>query len=229
MPQDSVYYERDELLTRWMFGKGTFAAASVLVLAAGAGGWWWNSRNAAPTMVPVTAASLTFGGPFSLVDHTGRKVSDRDFHGYFTLVFFGFTTCPDVCPTALQSVATVLQLLGNESAKIRPLFVTVDPERDTPATLAGYVTLFDPRIVGLTGTPEQIAQIARAYRIHYRKASDSSAGYLMEHTAVMFLMGPDGKYLTHIPPDMPPRRIAETIRQNMADSRSPSTIAGKPQ
>ncbi|MEK7245477.1 MAG: SCO family protein, partial [Pseudomonadota bacterium] len=151
-------------------------AAGLLVLAAGAGGWWWHARTAAPPPVPVTAASLTFGGPFILVDHTGRNVTDRDYRGYFTLVFFGFTMCPDVCPTTLQNIATVMQLLGDDGANIRPLFVTVDPERDTPATLAGYVTIFDPRIVGLTGTPEQIAQIARAYRIHYRKASDSSAG-----------------------------------------------------
>lgn len=205
------------LLTRRMFGKGTFIAASLLVLAAGAGAWWWNSRTAAPPPAPVTAASLTFGGPFTLVDHTGRNVTDRDYHGYFTLVFFGFTTCPDVCPTTLQGVASVLQLLGDDGVKIRPLFVTVDPERDTPATLAGYVTIFDPRIVGLTGTLEQVAQIARAYRIHYRKASDKNAGYLMEHTAVMFLMAPDGKHLTHIPPDMPPRRIVETIRQHMTE------------
>ena len=212
-----------------MFGKGALIAASLLVLAAGAGGWWWNSRNAAPTPAPVTAASLTFGGPFSLVDHTGRNVTDRDFHGFFTLVFFGFTMCPDICPTTLQSIASVLQLLGDDGARILPLFVTVDPERDTPATLAGYVTLFDPSIVGLTGTPEQVAQIARAYRVHYRKADDSSAGYLMEHTAVMFLMAPDGKYLSHIPPDMPPKRVAETIRQHMADSRSPPSAAEKSQ
>lgn len=212
-----------------MFGKGAFIAASLLVLAAGAGGWWWSSRSAAPTTAPVTAASLTFGGPFSLVDHTGRKVTDRDYLGYFTLVFFGFTTCPDVCPTTLQNVATVLQLLGDDGMKIRPLFVTVDPERDTPATLAGYVAIFDPRIVGLTGTPEQIAQIASAYRIHYRKASDGNTGYLMEHTAVLFLMAPDGKHLAHIPPDMPPRRIVETIRPHLVDSRSPPSTAGRPQ
>ncbi|MCC7017391.1 MAG: SCO family protein [Rhodospirillales bacterium] len=212
-----------------MFGKGIAAAASLLVLAAGAGVWWWNSKTAIPAPTSVTAASLTFGGPFSLVDHTGQKVTDRDYHGSFTFVFFGFTTCPDVCPTTLQNVASVLQLLGDDGAKVRPLFVTVDPERDTPATLAGYVTLFDPRIVGLTGTPEQIAQVARAYRIHYRKASDSGAGYLMEHTAVLFLMAPDGRYLAHIPPDMPPRRMAETIRQHMADSRSPSSTTERPQ
>jgi protein SCO1/2 len=205
------------------------AAASLLVLAAGAGGWWWTSRSAPPVPAPITAAALTFGGPFSLVDHTGRNVTDRDYHGYFTLVFFGFTMCPDVCPTTLQNVASVLQLLGDEGAKIRPLFVTVDPERDTPATLAGYVALFDPRIVGLTGTPEQIAHIARAYRIHYRKANDGSADYLMEHTAVLFLMAPDGRYLAHIPPDMPPKRAVETIHQHMADSRLPSTIVGKSQ
>ena len=192
--QDSVYYERDELLTRWMFGKGAFAAASVLVLAAGAGGWWWNSRNAAPTMVPVTAASLTFGGPFSLVDHTGRKVTDRDFHGYFTLVFFGFTTCPDVCPTALQSVATVLQLLGNESANIRPLFVTVDPERDTPERLAKYTQGFDKSIVGLTGTPEQLRLMQTAFNIVAEKRPDPSGGqhYFMDHTAAIFLVDKEG-------------------------------------
>lgn len=196
------------------------------MLAAGTLAWWWDKRTARQSPAPITAASLTFGGPFSLVDHTGRKVTDRDYHGQFTLVFFGFTMCPDVCPTTLQSVASVLQILGDDGAKVRPLFITVDPERDTPATLAGYVTLFDPRIVGLTGTREQVSQVARAYRIHYRKADDKNVGYLMEHTAVMFLMGPNGKYLAHIPPDMPPKRIAETVRQHMAAPQSPATTAG---
>lgn len=210
---------------RGLIGKNALIAIGLLLLAASTLSWWWEKRSAGQIPAPITAASLTFGGPFTLIDHTGRNVTEQDYRGYFTLVFFGFTLCPDVCPTTLQSVTSVLQILGDEGAKVRPLFITVDPERDTPATMASYVTLFDPRIIGLTGTKDQIAQVAHAYRIHYRKADDKNAGYLMEHTAVMFLMGPDGKYLAHIPPDMPPKRAAETIRQHMANPQSP--VAGK--
>src|SRR5918996_3071934 len=106
-----------------------------------------------------TTAEVQIGGPFALVDHTGHTVTDADYRGKLMLVFFGFTHCPDVCPTTLQEIASALDVLGDEAGRVQPLFITVDPERDTPEVMAGYVDLFHPGIVGLTGTPEQVASV----------------------------------------------------------------------
>ena len=133
------------------------------------------------------------GGPFALVDHTGRPVTDATWRGRWMLVYFGYTYCPDVCPTELQTIAAALDALGKQAAQVAPIFITIDPERDTPGHLAEYVKLFDDRLVGLTGTPEQIAAVARAYRVYYAKVTpNDSAGYLMDHSSFLYLMGPDG-------------------------------------
>lgn len=139
------------------------------------------------------------GGPFQLVDHNGKRVSDTDFRGRYMLVFFGFTFCPDVCPTALQVSSTALDKLGDKARRVVPIFISVDPERDTPEQLKSYVSSFHPSLIGLTGTLEEITAVARAYRVYYRKVKDekSSAGYTMDHTSIVYLMGPDGKFITH--------------------------------
>ncbi len=139
------------------------------------------------------------GGPFSLIDHTGKAVSDKDFRGRFMLVYFGFTYCPDVCPTGLQVMAAALDKLGAKADRIAPLLVSIDPERDTPAQLADYVKAFHPRLVGLTGTPEQIADVARVYRVYFKKVKDekSTAGYTVDHTSVIYLMDPKGEFVAH--------------------------------
>jgi protein SCO1/2 len=141
------------------------------------------------------------GGPFQLTDHTGKRVTDRDFRGRYMLVFFGFTFCPDVCPSALQVMSAALDKLGPKADRFVPLFITVDPERDTPAQLAMYVQSFHPRLVGLTGTPAEIEAVTKAYRVYARKASDpkSSAGYTIDHSSIIYVMGPDGAYRTHFP------------------------------
>lgn len=146
-----------------------------------------------------SAGKALVGGPFSLVDHTGRSVTDKDFRGRYMLVYFGFTYCPDVCPSALQVIAAALQKLGPKADRIVPLFITVDPERDTPAQLADYVKSFDPRLVGLTGTPREIDAAAKAYRVYYKKVQDdkSTAGYTFDHTSMIYLMDPNGIYVTH--------------------------------
>lgn len=141
----------------------------------------------------------TVGGPFTLTDHRGKRVSDADFRGRYMLVFFGFTFCPDVCPTALQVSAAALDKLGPKAERVAPVFISVDPERDTPEAMARYVESFHPRLVGLTGSAEEIAAVAKSYRVYYRKAKDdkSAAGYTMDHSSIVYLMGPDGKFITH--------------------------------
>jgi cytochrome oxidase Cu insertion factor (SCO1/SenC/PrrC family) len=139
------------------------------------------------------------GGPFTLTDHTGKRVTDQDFRGRTMLVYFGFTFCPDVCPSGLQVIAAALDMLGPKADAIAPLFITVDPERDTPQQLAQYVKSFHPRLIGLTGSPEEIAAVTKAYRVYVKKVEDpkSTAGYTIDHSAILYVMGPDGAFETH--------------------------------
>ena len=139
------------------------------------------------------------GGRFTLTDHTGKRVSDRDFRGKHMLIFFGFTNCPEICPTALQVAAAALDKLGPKADRIVPIFITVDPERDTPQRMAEYVASFSPRLIGLTGTPEEIETVEKAYRVYARKVPDatSAAGYSMDHSVITYVMGPDGAYKAH--------------------------------
>jgi protein SCO1/2 len=153
------------------------------------------------------------GGPFTLTDHTGRRVTDQDFRGRTLIVVFGFTFCPDVCPTELQLISAALDRLGPRAKDAVPLFITVDPERDTPAQLASYVKSFHPRLVGLTGTQEEIDAAAKAYRVYFKKAPDpkSSAGYTMDHSALIYVMGPDGTYQAHFAPGVSVDTLAERL------------------
>ncbi|MCB1546310.1 MAG: SCO family protein [Hyphomicrobiaceae bacterium] len=153
------------------------------------------------------------GGPFTLVDHQGKTVSDRDFRGKYMLVTFGFTYCPDVCPGGLQVMAGALDLLGDKGKRITPVFISVDPERDTPAQLKLYVASFHPRLVGLTGTPEQVRAVARAYRVYYAKVEDKklTSGYTIDHSAITYLMDPSGKFVTHFRYGITPKALAEGL------------------
>lgn len=161
---------------------------------------------------------LSLGGPFSLVDQTGRAVTERDFAGRWMLVYFGFTYCPDVCPTELGVMASALDALGPMGDAVVPVMVTVDPERDRPEQLAEYVARFHPRMVGLTGTPEQVADAARRYRVFYAKSrqADSDA-YLMDHSSFVYLVGPDSRVRTLFRPDIPPDAMAATIKAQLAN------------
>lgn len=149
-----------------------------------------------------TSGTALIGGPFALTDQHGKKVTDADFRGRHMLVFFGFTNCPDICPAGLQLIAAALDKLGDKAANVTPIFVSVDPERDTPEKLATYVKNFDDRIVGLTGTPEEVAAVAKAYRVFYEKTPNEKtpSNYGMNHTSIIYLMGPDGAYVAHFTP-----------------------------
>jgi len=156
------------------------------------------------------------GGPFELIDHSGRTRTEQDFRGRLMLVYFGFTYCPDVCPTDLQAIGLAVDKLGADSANVQPLFVTVDPERDTPAHLAEYVKLFHPRLIGLTGSAEAIRKAADAYKVYYARVDlNRDAGYTVDHTAFIYLMDRDGNYLGFFPPGTSADRMVEIIRPHL--------------
>jgi protein SCO1/2 len=158
------------------------------------------------------AQGVSLGGPFSLVDHTGRAVTERDFAGRALLVYFGFTYCPDVCPTELGTIAAAIDAMGPAGERVTPVLVTIDPERDTPAALADYVARFHPRMVGLTGSAEQIAQAARAYRVYYAKVRPrDSSDYLMDHSSFIYFVGPDGRVRSLFRPETSPEAIAAAV------------------
>lgn len=146
-----------------------------------------------------TTGSALVGGPFTLVDHTGRTVTDQTFLGRYMVVFFGFTNCPDICPTGLQVMSAALDQLGTKAEQIVPVLITIDPERDTPQVLADYVKAFHPSMVGLTGSLENIQSVAKAYRVYFKKVQSGSdpKDYSMDHTSIIYLMGRDGRFITH--------------------------------
>jgi protein SCO1/2 len=148
-------------------------------------------RPPAPIAMP-----SAIGGPFQLVDQNSKPISDQDLKGQPFLVFFGFTHCPDVCPTTLFEVSEVLRALGPEGKGVRALFVTVDPERDTPEKLKDYLSSFDPRVIGITGDPEAIAAMEKAYRVYAKKVPLDGGGYTMDHTAIVYLMDKSGRFVT---------------------------------
>jgi protein SCO1/2 len=156
------------------------------------------------------------GGPFELVDQDGNPVTDQTFKGRLTLIYFGFTYCPDACPTALGVMSAALDKLDVAADRVVPILITVDPDRDTPAVLKDYVSNFHPGMMGLTGTPEQIAKVAKAYRVFYQKAPGTTpADYVMDHTLLIYLMDGEGKYLKYFGPDATADQIAEEIRKHL--------------
>ncbi len=158
-----------------------------------------------------------FGGPFELIDQQGQTRWDTDFRGRFMLIYFGYTFCPDICPTHLQNMSEALDEIGPLAAKLAPIFVTVDPARDNVDTLKGYVAAFHPQLIGLTGSEAQIRKIALAYRLHRVKVvGESSDDYLVSHATTMFLMGPDGKFVTLFPHNTPVDAIAKTLRKYLS-------------
>jgi cytochrome oxidase Cu insertion factor (SCO1/SenC/PrrC family) len=155
---------------------------------------------------------LSLGGPFSLTDQSGKPVTEHDYAGRWMLVYFGYSFCPDVCPTELGTMASALDALGPAGEKVTPVFISVDPARDTPEHLADYVSRFHPRMQGLTGTPEQVAEAARRYRVYYAKVQrPEMTDYLMDHSSFIYLVGPDGKVRSLFRPEQTPEAIAAAV------------------
>jgi protein SCO1/2 len=180
---------RNVILIVACFLFGALLGAYALILAFGPGNRVESSGKA------------LVGGPFALVDASGRSVTDQDFRGRYMLIFFGFTHCPDICPAELQVMAGALDQLGDKAAKVVPIFITLDPERDTPEAVGAYVKNFSANIVGLTGSMEAVAAAAKAYRVSFSKFQNKDGGkdYTIDHSGLAYLMGTDGEYITHIP------------------------------
>lgn len=197
---------------------------AILVLVTASGGFWVAARDGhfGPVMGSAGQTNqVRIGGPFNLVDHLGSPVSEATYHGRYTLVFFGYTYCPDVCPTTLGTISAALDILGDDAERIRPLFITVDPERDTPEYLRDYLAHFNPDIIGLTGTIEQIKSVARAYGVYYAKAQEDDADaddYLMDHTSLTFFMDEDGNYAAHFSHAADAQSMAHRMKQILSES-----------
>jgi protein SCO1/2 len=161
-------------------------AAIVIALAVIAGTFYWQQAGGAKLAGPL------IGGPFTLTDQHGATVTEAALKGHPSALFFGYTYCPDVCPTTLLDMSNYLKQLGPDGDKLKVYFVTVDPERDTEAQMANYLSLFDPRITGLTGSPPAVEQMLKAYRIYWKKIPDGSGGYSMDHSASVYLLDRNG-------------------------------------
>jgi protein SCO1/2 len=163
-------------------------------------------------------AALTVGGPFSLIDGDGRPVTDQTWHGKYMLVYFGYTYCPDVCPTTLTNLSDALDKLGAKADRLQPLFITVDPKRDTPPVVKQYAAAFGPRIIGLTGSAEQIATAAKAYRVYYaeHRTGTGPDDYSMDHSSVLYLMGPDGRFIAPLRADQTGQEMAAALTKLMS-------------
>jgi cytochrome oxidase Cu insertion factor (SCO1/SenC/PrrC family) len=160
--------------------------------------------------------TTSIGGPFTLVDQNGRTVTDQDFRGKWMLVYFGYTFCPDVCPTALGRNASAIDLLGEKAEKIVPVLITVDPARDTPQALKDYVAAFHPRMVGLSGSQEQITTVAREYRVYFGKVPGNDPdSYLMDHTSFSYLIAPDGHFVQFFRDKLSPEEVADSLNRLM--------------
>ena len=168
-------------------------------------------RGAAGTLL-----SSAIGGPFRLVDQNGKTVTDADLKGKWSLVYFGYTHCPDACPTALNDIAIALDQLGPKREAVRSVFITVDPERDTPEVLKDYVTSFGAPILALSGSPEEIARAAKAYRVYYAKHPEPGGDYAMDHSSVIYVMDPEGRFTASFTHQSTPEEIAERLKKLLA-------------
>jgi cytochrome oxidase Cu insertion factor (SCO1/SenC/PrrC family) len=209
---------RERVLTRFCLVAAALLGLSFLPLAVGAQSS--SQRSAAELMDAVMWNREPIGGPFALVDQNGERRTDADFRGQLMIVYFGFTYCPDVCPTDLQQIGLALDRLGEVSEAVQPIFITLDPERDTRDHLRDYMPLFHPRFVGLTGDAAAIVAAATAYRVYYKKIEFSDrSDYTIDHSAFIYLMGRDGKYVGFFPPGTTADRLAESLRAHLAEER----------
>jgi len=169
----------------------------LLLVAAMAGGLIWHESENVPSLGrTVTSGKTQVGGPYTLTDQNGNKLSSADFHGKYQLIYFGYSFCPDICPTTLGVISQALDKMGVDQNRIVPIFITIDPERDNPTVLKNYMAAFGPRFVGLTGTPAEIAAVEKEYRVYAKKTPLAGGGYGMDHSSVIYLMGADGRLVT---------------------------------
>src|SRR6516162_7446212 len=179
-----------------------------------------------PASMPKITSSMTgaIGGPFTLTASDGRTVTDQTYRGKWLLIYFGYTSCPDACPTALNNIGVALDRLGAETAVVQPIFITVDPKRDNREALAEYLKSFDPRIVALTGTEEEIAAVVKEYRVYVEVEPGNGGDYIVNHSSLYYPMNPDGKFVRVIAGDVSGEELAERLRHWMNKDRLRSTV-----
>jgi protein SCO1/2 len=187
----------------------------LLALTCLAGGGLWNAAEQLHGPRVVTSGIAQVGGPFRLLDQNGRMRSDADFRGRWIWVYFGYTNCPDVCPTTLALMSEVLKELGGRANRLAPIFITLDPARDTPHILKLYLDSFDPRFVGLTGSERDIAAVAKEYRVWRVKRPLKGGGYAIDHSSVICLMDPSGKFVEVSDTSQTPEEIAAELRNRL--------------
>ncbi|MDP2155707.1 MAG: SCO family protein [Sulfuricella sp.] len=189
------------------------------------------ARAETPSPVVDDQPEIGIVSRYLLMDHKGRAISDQDFRGSFQLIAFGYTFCPDICPTTLAEMSLIMEKLGNRAERLQPLFVTVDPERDTPEVLRRYTVYFHPRIIGLTGSPELVRRVADHFKVRYEKHWEPGAEkdkYSVDHSAGMYLLGPDGSFLKKFAYATPPQEVADRIRALMDEAKLPSPAKRPP-
>ena len=166
--------------------------------------WLGGAENTSPAV----------GGPFTLTDQNGAMRSDGDFRGKVMLIYFGYTYCPDACPTTLQAISHTLDMIGDQASKVQPIFISVDPARDTPDQLKSYAANFHPGILYLTGAPETLKQVESEYHIYVAKVPQAgSDDYLIDHSSIIYVMGTNGRYLAAMPAGLPPKVMAATLQR----------------
>lgn len=198
-------------------------AGAIVAMAVAIGISTWvviSARNAdqgAVTFTETGTGQPQVGGPFQLVNQDGRPVDQSILNGKWSLVFFGFTYCPDYCPTTLAALEATQRQLGDKAKDVQIVFITVDPARDTPQAMKDYLSSdgFPEGVIGLTGTPEQVRTAADAYRAYYSQVGEGE-GYTMNHSLTVYLMGPDGKFRAPLAHDLGPQQAASVIERNMA-------------
>jgi protein SCO1/2 len=163
----------------------------------------------------VITGTPTVGGPFRLTDQTGKTVTDADFHGHYVLIYFGYSFCPDVCPTTLGVMAQALDKMGADAARVVPVFITIDPARDTPKVLADYMKAFGPSFVGLTGSEREIKAVEKEYRVYAVKRPLDNGNYGMDHSSVLYLIGPNGKMISFYDEAVSPDDLAKDLKQKI--------------
>ncbi len=188
----------------------------LLLVAAVAGGLLWHESESLPRLGrTVSVGETTVGGPYALTDQDGRPRSSADFRGRFQLIYFGYSFCPDVCPTTLAVMSDALDKLGADANRIVPIFITVDPDRDTPKVMKQYVAAFGPRFMGLTGSQAALDKVEKEFRVYARKQPLEGGTYAMDHSSVVYLMGPDGRLVKYYNDPLSPDQLAKDLKSRL--------------
>jgi protein SCO1 len=196
--------------------KQTVILSLALLAAIVAGLFLWRMADQLPGLGrTITSGRIAIGGPYALTDQDGKPRTSKDFGGKFQLIYFGYTFCPDVCPTTLAVMSAALDRLGPDQGRIVPVFITIDPARDKPDVLKKYLAAFGPRFVGLTGTDEQIAAVEKEFRVYAKKQPLTGGTYGMDHSSVIYLMGPDGNLVSFFDEVTQPEELAKALKAKL--------------